>query len=204
MMESSEGGAGDNASTTMNPQSLYAALGLSAEDVEALAKIPESEINIQTLPYLIMQLKAKRAEKAAATTDTDYRDKTQAAAKEAETEPEVDPEPEVEAEPKQASQEPLEKSKDKRGSPPSSSLTRRSEGHTSNHDHEHHGKGDGHRRTERPGPTGRRDSRHRKSSRERDGLGGEMELDDNPTVFPHVCTVCKVKVNEQKVQHKQT
>ncbi|XP_036436521.1 uncharacterized protein zgc:152816 [Colossoma macropomum] len=188
MMESSEGGAGD-AATAMNAQSLYAALGLSPEDVEALAKIPENEISVETLPYLIMQLKAKRAEKqpsstapdaaaaattTTATTDADCTDKAQTAPKQPEEEP------------RRANQEPPEKSKEKRGSPPSSSLSRRSEGHASNHDHEHHGKGDNYRRTERSGPAGRRDSRHRKSSRERQtGDSLEMELDDDPAVFPH-------------------
>ncbi|KAL6463928.1 hypothetical protein MHYP_G00283190 [Metynnis hypsauchen] len=181
-MESSEGGASDTV-TTMNAQSLYSALGLSPEDVEALAKIPESEISVETLPYLIMQLKAKRAEKqpsAAApdapttttsTTDVDCTDKEQTAPKQPEEEP------------KRANQELPEKSKEKRGSPPSSSLSRRSEGHASNH--EHHAKGDGYRRTERQGPAGRRDSRHRKSRERQTGDSLEMELDDDPTVFPH-------------------
>ena len=40
--------------------SLFAELGLAPEDVDALAQIPESEISIETLPYLIMQLKAKK------------------------------------------------------------------------------------------------------------------------------------------------
>ncbi|XP_049322139.1 uncharacterized protein zgc:152816 [Astyanax mexicanus] len=181
-----DGGSGDGPAA----QSLYAALGLSPEDVEALAQIPESEISVETLPHLIMQLKAKRAETAAASaiTDpaTDLTDK-------AETTP-------TEAEPKPADSETTERDKEKRASPPSSSAPRRSsEGHSSNHDHEHHGKGDGYRRTDRPGPAGRRDSRHGKSSRERQtGDGGDAELDDNPTVFPHVCSLCKVKINEAK------
>ena len=52
-------GSGGMQSSTLN---LYAALGLSSEDVVALAQIPESEISIETLPHLIMQLKAKRAQ----------------------------------------------------------------------------------------------------------------------------------------------
>lgn len=40
--------------------SLFAELGLAPEDVDALAQIPENEISIETLPYLIMQLKAKK------------------------------------------------------------------------------------------------------------------------------------------------
>ncbi|XP_061106017.1 matrin-3-like isoform X1 [Conger conger] len=51
--------SGDKPSSTLN---LYAALGLSPEDVVALAQIPESEISIETLPHLIMQLKAKQAQ----------------------------------------------------------------------------------------------------------------------------------------------
>ncbi|KAJ8383642.1 hypothetical protein AAFF_G00216130 [Aldrovandia affinis] len=58
---SSGGGGGDPQTSTLD---LYTALGLSAEDVDALAQIPESEISIETLPHLIMQLKAKRAERA--------------------------------------------------------------------------------------------------------------------------------------------
>uniref|UniRef100_A0A8C7KGC0 Si:ch211-271b14.1 n=1 Tax=Oncorhynchus kisutch TaxID=8019 RepID=A0A8C7KGC0_ONCKI len=63
-MEDSEGhssehqGSGDGATSTMN---LYATLGLSPEDVDALAQIPENEISVETLPYLIMKLKASRA-----------------------------------------------------------------------------------------------------------------------------------------------
>ncbi|KAJ8348201.1 hypothetical protein SKAU_G00267900 [Synaphobranchus kaupii] len=52
-------GSGGVQSRTLN---LYAALGLSPEDVDALAQIPENEISIETLPHLIMQLKAKRAQ----------------------------------------------------------------------------------------------------------------------------------------------
>ncbi|XP_021474445.2 matrin-3 [Oncorhynchus mykiss] len=51
-------GSGDGAMSTMN---LYATLGLSPEDVDALAQIPENEISVETLPYLIMKLKASRA-----------------------------------------------------------------------------------------------------------------------------------------------
>lgn len=52
-------GSGDAGMSTMN---LYATLGLCPEDVDALAQIPESEISVETLPFLIMQLKAKRAQ----------------------------------------------------------------------------------------------------------------------------------------------
>ncbi|MCJ8748395.1 hypothetical protein PDJAM_G00164230 [Pangasius djambal] len=180
-MESSDS-AGEAA--PMSVQNVYSALGLSSEDVEALAQIPENEISVETLPYLIMQLKAKRAEKAAAATDTDNSEKP-------------------EAEPKQANQdtETSEKKKEKRESPPSSSASRQA----SSHEHEHHGKGDGHRRAERASTGGRRDSRSRKSSRERQSGDGvtseENEFDDKPTVFPHICTLCKTESNGSKAWH---
>lgn len=179
-MESSDN-AGDL--TPMSAQSVYSALGLSPEDIEALAQIPENEISVETLPYLIMQLKAKRAEKAAAATDTDCSDKP-------------------EEEPKQASQdkETSEKRKERPESPSPSSSSRQASGH----DHEHHGKGDAHKKTERASAGGRRDSRSRKSSRERqsgDGVASEEnELDDKPTVFPHICTLCKTESNGSKVK----
>lgn len=186
-MESSDnaGDAGDAA--PMSAQNVYSALGLSSEDVEALAQIPENEISVETLPYLIMQLKAKRAEKAAAATDTDCSDKP-------------------EAEPKQADEdtETSEKGKEKRESPPASSSSRQASGH----DPEHHGKGEGHRRAERASTGGRKDSRTRKSSRERQSGEGvtpeENEFDDKPTVFPHICTLCKTESNGSKVKNQNT
>ncbi|KAG9329485.1 hypothetical protein JZ751_004494 [Albula glossodonta] len=51
-----------SSNTHMSTLNLYSTLGLSPEDVDALAQIPENEISIETLPRLIMQLKAKRAE----------------------------------------------------------------------------------------------------------------------------------------------
>ncbi|KAJ7996262.1 hypothetical protein DPEC_G00235270 [Dallia pectoralis] len=54
-------GSGDGG---MSTKSLYATLGLAPEDVDALAQIPENEISVETLPYLIMQLKAKREKQA--------------------------------------------------------------------------------------------------------------------------------------------
>ncbi|KAK3508630.1 hypothetical protein QTP70_000919 [Hemibagrus guttatus] len=202
----------DNASDAapMSAQSVYSALGLSSEDVEALAQIPENEISVETLPYLIMQLKAKRAEKAAAAVaatgaatgataatggaiaaatgttaaiDTDSSDK-----------PEVEPKSDQDT-------ETSEKRKEKRESPPPSSSSR----HTSSHEHEHHGKGDSHKKTERANTGGRRDSRSRKLSRERQSGDGvtpeENELDDKPTVFPHICTLCKTESNGSKAWH---
>ncbi|XP_067085390.1 matrin-3-like isoform X2 [Osmerus mordax] len=55
-------GSGDAPMSTMN---LIATLGLSPEDMDALAQMPASEISVETLPALIMQLKAKRAQEEA-------------------------------------------------------------------------------------------------------------------------------------------
>ncbi|XP_062309818.1 uncharacterized protein LOC134014017 isoform X2 [Osmerus eperlanus] len=55
-------GSGDAPMSTMN---LIATLGLLPEDMDALAQMPESEISVETLPALIMQLKAKRAQEEA-------------------------------------------------------------------------------------------------------------------------------------------
>ncbi|XP_046695149.1 uncharacterized protein zgc:152816 isoform X1 [Silurus meridionalis] len=226
-------------SAPINTQSLYSALGLSSEDIEALAQIPENEISVETLPYLIMQLKAKRAEKAAAASAT-------AAAPAAAPAPALSPapapalspapapalspapapalspaltdsapapntdcsdKPMEEEEPKEANQEmeSLEEKKEKHESPPSSSASRQTSSHDHDHDHEHHGKGDGHRRAERASTGGRRDSRSRKSSRERQSGDGatseETEFDDKPTVFPHICTLCKTESNGSKAWH---
>lgn len=167
--------------TPMSAQSVYSALGLSPEDIEALAQIPENEISVETLPYLIMQLKAKRAEKAAAATDTDCSDK-----------------PEEEPKPANQDTETTEKRKEKAESPSPSGSTHQA----SSHDHEPHGKGDGHRKMERGNTGGRRDSRSRKSSRESGDVvtPEENEFDDKPTVFPHICTICKTESNGSKVE----
>ncbi|TSL28236.1 Cationic amino acid transporter 2 [Bagarius yarrelli] len=176
--------------------SMYSALGLSSEDIEALAQIPEHEISVETLPYLIMQLKAKRADKAMTTTTTTTG--TTAAA----TATETDDGDKLETEPKQASQDPetSEKQNEKRESPPLSSSSSQV---APSHEHEHHEKGDGHRKTERENTGERKDSRSRKSSREGqsgDGLTPD-ELDDKPTVFPHICTLCKTESNSSKAWH---
>ncbi|KAJ7996261.1 hypothetical protein DPEC_G00235260 [Dallia pectoralis] len=60
-VETQEQGSGDGG---MSTKCLYATLGLAPEDVDALAQIPENEISVETLPYLIMQLKAKREKQA--------------------------------------------------------------------------------------------------------------------------------------------
>ncbi|XP_016423668.1 uncharacterized protein LOC107752252 [Sinocyclocheilus rhinocerous] len=175
-MDAFDGGAGEDTgeAETISAQSLYATLGLSSEDVDALAQIPESEISVETLPYLIMQLKAKRALKESATADTDYRDKSRLSQDKRST--------------------PERCTSDRRRSPESSSSARRSGSH------EHHGKGEGHRKFERY-TGGRRDPAHRKSSRERqsgDHVAVEMESSDNPTVFPHKCPLCKCMLNSIK------
>ncbi|XP_031663464.1 matrin-3 isoform X1 [Oncorhynchus kisutch] len=60
-MEGSEGNSSAHQGSGDGGMNLYATLGLSPEDVDALAQIPENEISVETLPYLIMQLKASRA-----------------------------------------------------------------------------------------------------------------------------------------------
>nr|XP_046172525.1 matrin-3-like [Oncorhynchus gorbuscha] len=60
-MEGSEGNGSAHKGSGDGAMNLYATLGLSPEDVDALAQIPENEISVETLPYLIMQLKANRA-----------------------------------------------------------------------------------------------------------------------------------------------
>ncbi|XP_016096762.1 uncharacterized protein [Sinocyclocheilus grahami] len=175
-MDAFDGGAGEDTgeAETISVQSLYATLGLSSEDVDALAQIPESEISVETLPHLIMQLKAKRALKESATADTDCRDKSRLSQDKRST--------------------PERCTSDRRRSPESSSSARRSGSH------EHHGKGEGHRKFERYAG-GRRDPAHRKSSRERqsgDHVAVETESSDNPTVFPHKCPLCKCMLNSIK------
>ncbi|KAA0716297.1 Matrin-3 [Triplophysa tibetana] len=158
-------------SETINVQSLYTTLGLSPEDVDALAQIPESEISVETLPYLIMQLKAKRANKISAATDTDYRNKPRISQEKPDT--------------------PESRTGDRRRSPPSSSSRR-----SGSYDHEHYGKGEGHRSTGE-----KSDSRYRMSSHERqsgDDVAVEAEVAGGPTEFPTKCSLCKCVVNSIK------
>ncbi|KAF5909544.1 matrin-3-like, partial [Clarias magur] len=207
-MESSDN-AGDE--TPMSAQNVYSALGLSPEDVEALAQIPENEISVETLPYLIMQLKAKRAEKAAATaaaaaaattatTTTTTATAAAAATPATAAATDTDSSDKPEAESKQADEdtETSEKKNEKGESPPSSSASRQESGQ----EHEQHGKGDSHKKSDRSSSGGRRDSKSRKSSRERQSGDGapaeENEYDDKPTVFPHICTLCKTESNGSK------
>ncbi|XP_041122250.1 matrin-3-like isoform X2 [Polyodon spathula] len=48
-------------------RSLFASLGLSAEEFDVLSNIPEEKLNVETLPRLIMQLKSQRAEERSLT-----------------------------------------------------------------------------------------------------------------------------------------
>ncbi|TSK28132.1 Matrin-3 [Bagarius yarrelli] len=50
---------GNHLSNTMK---LFASLGLSPNDLDALAQVPEENISVETLPQLIMQLKNRKAE----------------------------------------------------------------------------------------------------------------------------------------------
>lgn len=160
---------------TINAQSLYTTLGLSSEDVDALAKIPESEISVETLPFLIMQLKSKRATETSSSTDTDYRDKSTV------------------SEDKQKTPESCTGGAGKRKSPSKAPQKRSGS-------HEQKKKAESYKKTERYSG-GRRDSKY-SSSREKqsgDHAAVETECADNPTVFPHQCSRCKCVVNSIKV-----
>ncbi|KAM6923509.1 matrin 3-like 1.2 [Xenentodon cancila] len=52
-------GGGGNLGSTMK---LFASLGLSPSDLDALAKIPEEEISVETLPRILMLLKSSKGE----------------------------------------------------------------------------------------------------------------------------------------------
>ncbi|XP_015807889.3 matrin 3-like 1.2 isoform X1 [Nothobranchius furzeri] len=63
-MEGPDGGAqisrrggGSNLGSTMK---LFASLGLSPSDLDALVKIPEEDISVETLPRILMQLKSRK------------------------------------------------------------------------------------------------------------------------------------------------
>nr|XP_057920392.1 matrin 3-like 1.2 isoform X2 [Doryrhamphus excisus] len=53
------GGGGGNLGSTMK---LFASLGLSPSDLDALAQIPEEDISVETLPQIIMQLKNRKVD----------------------------------------------------------------------------------------------------------------------------------------------
>lgn len=65
-------GGGSNLGSTMK---LFASLGLSPSDLDALAKIPEEEISVETLPHILMQLKNRKGdagERRGASSDAAY------------------------------------------------------------------------------------------------------------------------------------
>lgn len=53
------GGGGNNLGSTMK---LFASLGLSPSDLDALAEIPEEDISVETLPRILMQLKNRKGD----------------------------------------------------------------------------------------------------------------------------------------------
>lgn len=55
------GGGGSHLGSTMK---LFASLGLSPSDLDALAEIPEEDISVETLPQILMQLKNRKLEAA--------------------------------------------------------------------------------------------------------------------------------------------
>ncbi|XP_039898928.1 matrin 3-like 1.2 isoform X2 [Simochromis diagramma] len=68
------GGSTSNLGSTMK---LFASLGLSPSDLDALAEIPEEEISVETLPHILRQLKSCKGEagerRAAMSSDAAYR-----------------------------------------------------------------------------------------------------------------------------------
>lgn len=52
-------GAGSHIGNTMK---LFASLGLSPSDLDALAEIPEEDISVETLPQILMQLKSRKGD----------------------------------------------------------------------------------------------------------------------------------------------
>lgn len=171
-MASSEAAKDTPEAAPMSAQSLYSALGLSPEDVEALAKIPENEITVETLPYLIMDLKAKRA------------------AKDADVPVSNDEERDTELE-----QEFSEKTEDHPESPSTFSSAQIL-------GQEREGREDDECKAEHPSTKDKKEERSGKASKEKpskEGAASDEELDDKPTVFPHICTICKIKSNGIKV-----
>ncbi|KAK2904576.1 matrin 3-like 1.2 isoform X1 [Channa argus] len=66
-------GGGSNLGSTMK---LFASLGLSPSDLDALAEIPEEDISVETLPLILMQLKSRKGdtgEQRGASSDAAYR-----------------------------------------------------------------------------------------------------------------------------------
>ncbi|XP_044061918.1 matrin 3-like 1.2 isoform X2 [Siniperca chuatsi] len=56
---SRRGGGGSHLGNTMK---LFASLGLSPSDLDALAEIPEEDISVETLPHILMQLKSRKGD----------------------------------------------------------------------------------------------------------------------------------------------
>lgn len=69
-------GGGNHIGNTMK---LFASLGLSPSDLDALAEIPEEDISVETLPHILMQLKSRKGDAserrgaAAVSSDGGYR-----------------------------------------------------------------------------------------------------------------------------------
>ncbi|TRY97457.1 hypothetical protein DNTS_008199 [Danionella cerebrum] len=62
---SSQSGIGGGTATgnhLSNTMKLFASLGLSPSDLDALAQVPEANISVETLPHLIMQLKNRKGD----------------------------------------------------------------------------------------------------------------------------------------------
>ncbi|KAL0993977.1 hypothetical protein UPYG_G00116330 [Umbra pygmaea] len=166
-------GSGDG---VMSTNHLYATLGLAPEDVDALAQIPENEISVETLPYLIMQLKANRAKQ----------------------------EEQGEAPPKKDEQQedtdvgdPSGEDSSRQDSPPAVTRRSNSRGDTDLRRVEIHS-----RPERQTGP--RRESRYTRVSREKlhdsqSRFPISKQLNDfygfEPNAFPHRCSVCACMLN---------
>uniref|UniRef100_I3J9M5 Matrin 3-like 1.1 n=1 Tax=Oreochromis niloticus TaxID=8128 RepID=I3J9M5_ORENI len=66
-----------NDSNLGSTMKLFASLGLSPSDLDALAEIPEEDISVETLPHILRQLKSRKGEagerRAAMSSDAAYR-----------------------------------------------------------------------------------------------------------------------------------
>ncbi|XP_029917119.1 matrin 3-like 1.2 [Myripristis murdjan] len=56
------GGGGGGTSNLGSTMKLFASLGLSPADLDALAQIPEENISVETLPHILMQLKSRKGD----------------------------------------------------------------------------------------------------------------------------------------------
>ncbi|XP_029557259.1 matrin-3 isoform X2 [Salmo trutta] len=171
-MEDSEGNSSAHQGSGDGSMNLYATLGLSPEDVDALAQIPENEISVETLPYLIMQLKAKRAKQ----------------------------EEQGEASPKRDSrQEDTDGILSKRDSPPA--VPRRSNSHcdTDYRRAEIHSRPE---RTETRRDSRHNWSSREKPPDTQQRFPFSYQVDDFhgvvPTIYPHTCSLCLCMLNSTK------